>query len=238
MKLPTSLLEKATDSLNVVPASGVEIVSFKPVTDGNTSKSVTKNNTQDTVTKSPEISQEPISKQIPTEELNRPPPPIEPKKRAFVDLTEDENEINIWQDSIATKKPKTDDFSYGRNSLDLDCGIKENSNGERYFFPVDPRCEVKDAMGGLIPFIGPSFPVRVRTPNLNLALGAEMEDEEIPSSSCLVGGGGESRMVTKKEAEEEEDVLSSLSLSLSFSGGNKSEDDKRNSSSMLLFRDK
>ncbi|XP_024969921.1 uncharacterized protein LOC112509282 isoform X2 [Cynara cardunculus var. scolymus] len=233
LKLPTSSLERAIDIVNVVPVSSGEIVSLKPVTDGNISV-VTKNDSQDTVNRSPEIDQKPILTEVPTEELNR--LQVEPRKRAFVDLTEDDdtNPINMWHDANVSKKQKRDDL-YGQISLNIDCGTKENSNGERYFFPVDPRCEVKDS-GSLIPFIGPSFPVRVRTPNLNLALGAEMDDEEIPSSSSGLVGGSEQRLMTKKE--EEEDVLSSLSLSLSFSGGNKDEEDKRNSSSMLLFRDK
>ncbi|KAI3757016.1 hypothetical protein L6452_04549 [Arctium lappa] len=236
VKLPTSSLERAIDSVNVVPFSSGEIVSFKPVTDGNISVVLTKNDNQDTVNKSPEIDQGPILTQVPSEELNH--LKIEPRKRAFVDLTEDADtdEINVWHDAIVSKKQKSDGLLYGQNSLNTDCGTKENSNGERYFFPVDPRCEVKDAAGSFIPFIGPSFPVRVRTPNLNLALGAELDEEEIPSSSLCLVGGSEQRMMTKKD--EEEDVLSSLSLSLSFSGGNKDEEDKRKSSSMLLFRDK
>ncbi|XP_071710293.1 ASI1-immunoprecipitated protein 2-like [Rutidosis leptorrhynchoides] len=134
---------------------------------------------------------------------------IEPKKRAFIDLSEDDditttNQINnTWRDvsgrvaeeGSVSKKQKCDLFPQNTSEL------KENNNGESYFFPV----------------IGSP----VKSPKVKLALDL---NEDI---TCLAEETDDDITVTKND--EEHDVASSLSLSLAFKPPDKDD-------SMVLFR--
>ncbi|KAL8253305.1 hypothetical protein R6Q59_036998 [Mikania micrantha] len=180
-KLQDPVLEKTIDSGNVVPASSKETIS--------------ENHMQN-----------------------------EPKKRPFIDLSEDvdfedESQINTWRDVSGrmvegpgnfSKKQKSD--LYGQNSnLAIEKTDAGNSNGERYFFPVER---------------GKTEPKPVFTLDLN---------EDI---TCLVGEN-DNMMMTKKD----DDDVASLSLSLAFAPPDKDAEDNRGTgkwqsgSSMLHFRD-
>lgn len=257
IKLQNSSLEKAIDSIptpldsslnvNIVPATKPEIISFKPVINEAVSLPVQdKIDTQHVVkyTRNPKLEQPSFVSQVPTEELNH--LQNEPKKRAFIDLSQDDDDIttanqtNTWRDTIASasKKQKNDTHAQNTNSPNIfnnqteiektstgNSNSNSNSNGERFFFPVDPAHEVKDVR--FIPLMDSSFSDKGRTSNTGLGLDL---NEDI---------------MTKKDDDDDVDVdmSSSLSLSLSFSPANKDEDDRAKGStrhstrSMLLFRD-
>lgn len=126
------------DSVNVAPVANKEIIPSVPITDGNTSHP-NKSDSQDV------IKQSSFVKQVPVEELNR--MQSEPKKRHFIDLSEDDNittrdQINVWRDASSriveegsmNKKQKSD--FQGQNSHFEKTGAG-NSNGKRYIFPLD-----------------------------------------------------------------------------------------------------
>ncbi|KAK9075222.1 hypothetical protein SSX86_003543 [Deinandra increscens subsp. villosa] len=174
--------EKAIDSVNIVPASSKEIISESHMF-------------------------------------------LEPKKRPFIDLSEDvdfdgTSQMKTWRDVSGrmvedpgnfSKKQKNDLFGQNSN-LELEKTDAGNSNGERYFFPVER---------------GKTEPKPVFALDLN---------EDI---TCLVGENDNITM-TKKD---DDDVASSLSLSLAFSPPVKDDEDNggtgkwQSGTSMLRFRD-
>lgn len=204
LKLQTSSQEKATNNISS-PVDGAKIVA-PSVTDKNASVP-NKSDSQDVLTFSRNLE-------------------IEPKKRAFIDLSEDDDitttsQINTWHDASGrmaeegseSKKQKSDVFGQNSNSENVfnTSEPKENSNGERYFFPL----------------IGSS----VKPPKVKLALDL---NEDI---SCLVG---ETDDIIMTKNDEEHDVASSLSLSLAFSPPDKDEEkgNCHSAPSMVLFRDR
>ncbi|KAI7733148.1 hypothetical protein M8C21_013301 [Ambrosia artemisiifolia] len=179
-KLQNSVHDKATNSVNVVPASSKEIVS--------------ENHMQN-----------------------------DPKKRPFIDLSEDvdfddTSQINTWRDVSGRIAEEEGNFSKkqkidlnGQNSiLDIEKTAAGNSNDERYFFPVE-RGKTQQK---------PVFAL-----DLN---------EDI---TCL--GGENDNIMPKKD----DDDVASLSLSLAFSPPDKDNEDNRgkgkwqSGTSMLRFRD-
>lgn len=154
--------------------------------------------------RNPEIEQGSFVKQV----------PVEPKKRHFIDLSDDndftpKNQINTWHDpngrlaeeGTISKKHKTDSY-------------EQNSNGERFFFPVETTENTKK-------------------PVFELDLNEDI--------SCLVGETD--NLIDTKNDVEDNDVAS-LSLSLAFKPPDKDNDEDNRGKgkchsgpSMLLFRD-
>lgn len=167
---------------------------------------------------------------------------MEPRKRAFIDLSEDDdvtttNQINTSRDAggrvseegNAIKKQKSDLYGKSSNLASIfntvasdEKTVAGNSNGERYFFPL----------------IGSSFSEnqqQTAPPKMKLALDL---NEDI---SCLAGETDDVIM-TENHEDNDADVASSLSLSLAFSRPVDKDEDRgkgkcHSASSMLLFRD-
>ncbi|MFS7996408.1 putative chromatin regulator PHD family [Helianthus anomalus] len=150
----------------------------------------------------------------------------EPKKRPFIDLSDDvdfdgTSQINTWRDVSGrmaeegnfSKKQKSD-FN-GQNSV-LDIGKTDvgNSNGERYFFPIERG---KDQQ---------------KKPVFTLDLNEDV----------TYLGGDDDNIMPKKDDDDDDDVAS-LSLSLAFSPPDEDKEDNRgkgkwqSGTSMVRFRD-
>ncbi|XP_057478874.1 uncharacterized protein LOC130766198 isoform X3 [Actinidia eriantha] len=146
-------------------------------------------------------------------------------------------------DSSGNINPLRDSFTSGTQGMSTSSQIKEdvrkeacderyvsrnNGSAERYFFPVDPHPVKKDFSSG-----GKSVPWKVFSsenddrlpdgaPNLELALGADMEPSKQGILPFLMGkqilrDGQDDQPAEKATTkEEEEDVSACLSLSLSF----------------------
>ncbi|XP_057462366.1 uncharacterized protein LOC130752582 isoform X3 [Actinidia eriantha] len=153
------------------------------------------------------------------------------------------SELYVCNSSSSTN-PLRESFTLGTQDMSTSSQIKEdmckeacnerdvsrnNGSAERYFFPVDPHPATKDFNSG-----GKSLPWKVFSsenddrlpdgaPNLELALGADMESSKQGILPFLMGKPNlkddqedqpAEKAATTKEAEE--DVSACLSLSLSF----------------------
>ncbi|KAL4557278.1 hypothetical protein LXL04_035451 [Taraxacum kok-saghyz] len=205
----SSSQEKSTDSsipsqLDIaVPASNPETISIKPIDVNETVTIPNKNDTQNVVkyTRNPKVEQQ-----------QQQPSFMEPKKRAFIELSDDDeddiitpNQANnrMTEEGSAGKRQKRE--MYGQNS-----NSEENRNGERFFFPV------KDDVRFIPMIVDKSESGR----GMKVGLGLDLNED----------------IMTKKDEEDD-----SLSLSLAFSPVKKDESNNRHSNSnpppMLLFRD-